>query len=111
MPLTDWDAAGRPFTDDEVEVMARLKHDRWVAERRRGGRRPGPRDPQRRTTPYLVPWEELAEEIREYDRLFVRQLPRLLASVGLEAHDSSPHRDGGDVPSSRSGRTRTLEAR
>jgi voltage-gated potassium channel Kch len=110
-PLTDWDAAGRPFTDDEVEVMARLEHDRWVAERRRGGWRPGPRDPQRRTTPYLVPWEELAEEIREYDRLFVRQLPRLLASVGLEAHDRSPHRDGGDVPSSRSGHTRTLEAR
>ena len=110
-PLTDWDAAHHPFTNDDVEVMARLEHDRWVAERRRGGWRPGPRDPQRRTTPYLVPWEKLSEEIRGYDRLFVRRLPQLLASVGLQAHHLSPHRDRGDVPSSRSGRGRTLEAR
>ena len=110
-PLTDWDAAHRPFTNDEIEVMARLEHDRWVAERRRGGWRPGPRDPQRRRTPYLVPWEELSEEIRGYDRLFVRQLPPLLASVGLQAHHRSPNRDRSDVPSSRSERARTLEAR
>jgi hypothetical protein len=84
-PLTDWDAAHRAFSDEEVEVMARLEHDRWVAERRRGGWRPGPRDPERRTTPYLVDWEELAEEVREYDRMFVRGLPTLLASVGVQA--------------------------
>ena len=110
-PLTDWDTAHQPFTDDEVEVMARLEHDRWVAERRRDGWRPGPRDLQRRTTPYLVPWDELSEEIRGYDRLFVRQLPQLLASVGLQAHHPSPPRDRGHVPSSRSGRGWTLEAR
>jgi hypothetical protein len=84
-PLTDWDAAHRAFSDEEVEVMARLEHDRWVAERRRGGWRPGPRDPERRTTPHLVDWDELSEEVREYDRIFVRGLPALLASVGLQA--------------------------
>ena len=92
-PLTDWDAAHQPFTDDEVEVMARSEHDRWVAERRRGGWRPGSRDLERRTTPYLVPWEELSEEIRVYDRLFVRRLPQLLASVGLQAHHLPPPHD------------------
>lgn len=85
VPLTSWDVALRPFGDEEVELMARLEHDRWVAERTRAGWRTGPRDPDRHTTPYLVPWEELSEEVREYDRMFVHQLPRLLASAGLQA--------------------------
>ena len=85
-PILDWDEAVRPFDDDEVEHMARLEHDRWVAERRRGGWREGPRDARRRTTPYLVGWEDLSEEVRDADRLFVRRLPALLASIGLQAH-------------------------
>ncbi len=84
-PLLDWDAARRPFSDPDIEVMARLEHDRWVEERKRAGWTPGPRDPDRRTTPYLVRWEELPEDVRDKDRLFVRQLPSLLASVGLQA--------------------------
>jgi len=84
-PLVEWTAASRSFADAEVETMAQLEHERWVADRRRAGWQPGPRDPQRRTTPYLVPWAELTEDVREKDRLFVRALPRLLASVGLQA--------------------------
>jgi hypothetical protein len=83
-PLVDWDDAQQPFAADEVEIMARLEHDRWVTERRGAGWVPGPRDPQRRTTPYLVPWEQLPEPIRDSDRMFVRELPTLLASVGLQ---------------------------
>jgi hypothetical protein len=56
-----------------------------MAERRKAGWRPGPRDVLGRTTPYLVPWEQLSEEVRDKDRLFIRGLPRLLASVGLQA--------------------------
>lgn len=94
-PLASWDEATAPFPDDEVETMARLEHERWTAERRRAGWRTGPRDASRRTTPYLVPWEELTEDVRELDRLFVRRLPALLAGVGLQAHRVGP----GPVPS------------
>ncbi len=38
------------FSADEVELLARMEHDRWVAERRANGWRPGPRDTQRKTT-------------------------------------------------------------
>jgi hypothetical protein len=100
-PLVDWDGAQRPFTPEELETMARLEHDRWSAERRRAGWRPGPRDPIRHTTPYLVPWEALSDEMREQDRMFVRQLPELLASVGLQvrradADDRSGRAAGGE---------------
>lgn len=86
-------ASGSDSLDEaEVEVLAQQEHRRWVAERRAAGWRPGPRDPVRRTTPYLVPWEELSDEVRDYDRLFVRRLPRVLAAVGLGV---LPPRDGG----------------
>ena len=105
-PLTDWEAAREPFPEADVEVMSRLEHDRWMAERRKAGWRPGPRDVLARTTPYLVPWEQLAEEVRDKDRLFVRGLPRLLASVGLQAvkregataPDPTPVEDEGVAP-------------
>lgn len=111
-PLVDWDGAQRPFEPDELETMARLEHDRWSAERRRAGWSPGPRDPVRHTTPYLVPWEALSEEMREQDRMFVRQLPELLASVGLQVRradaDERPDRadrgeEAADAPSVRRG--------
>ena len=94
-PLADWTAARRPFGDEEIETMAMLEHERWVAERRGAGWQPGLRDIDRRTTPYLVPWDELSEDVREKDRLFVRRLPQLLASVGLQAL----RRDDGPTPS------------
>ena len=84
-PLIDWGAAQQPFDEHDVEIMARLEHERWVGERRRAGWSPGPRDSGRRTTPYLVPWEDLSEQVRDQDRLFVRRLPQLLATVGLQA--------------------------
>ncbi|MGZ8563879.1 MAG: RyR domain-containing protein, partial [Candidatus Limnocylindria bacterium] len=84
-PLVDWDRAQLAFSPEEVEIMARLEHERWTAERRAAGWRPGLRDSELRTTPFLVPWDELSEELRDRDRVFIRQLPRLLASVGLQA--------------------------
>jgi hypothetical protein len=102
-PLTDWDAAHRGFSTEEVELMSRLEHDRWVDERRRGGWRPGPRDPERRTSPYLVDWEQLSEEVRDADRMFVRQLPALLASVGLQATPGGAATSASDLAAPRRG--------
>jgi hypothetical protein len=77
------------FTPEEVELLAELEHERWVAERRAAGWTAGPRDPERKTTPYLVPWADLAEEIREYDREAVRGIPDFLAGAGLEIRRDS----------------------
>jgi hypothetical protein len=76
---------GLSFTESEIELMAEMEHDRWVAERRKGGWTSGDRrDVQHKVTPYLVGWQELPEEVREYDREAVRAIPELLAGVGLE---------------------------
>jgi hypothetical protein len=73
------------FTEEEVERLAEMEHGRWNADRLRSGWRWGPtRDTDARRSPYLVPWGRVPDDIREYDRAFVRRIPELLASVGLE---------------------------
>lgn len=83
-PLRDWDASEFTFSPTQLETLAVAEHDRWMCERRSAGWTPGDRDPEHKKTPYLVPFAQLPPEIAEYDRLFVRQIPALLASVGLQ---------------------------
>ena len=42
----------------------------------------GVKDPERKTHPLLVTWEELDEPEREKDRDAIRAIPRMLARVG-----------------------------
>jgi ppGpp synthetase/RelA/SpoT-type nucleotidyltranferase len=68
----------------EIEVMARMEHGRWVVERLAAGWRRGARhDPLAMTSPALVGWSELGEELRELDRQAVRRIPELLAEARL----------------------------
>jgi voltage-gated potassium channel Kch len=85
-PLADWRAAPLELAPDEVERLARVEHDRWRAERLLDGwtYAPGPKDLRRKTTPWLIPWEEMPEEQKDYDRNTVRNLPRFLARAGLQ---------------------------
>lgn len=81
--VPDDGAAPDAFTMDEVDVLGELEHRRWMAERAAAGWSAGPRDAVARTTPYLVPWSQLDESVREVDRQFVRALPDILADAGL----------------------------
>ena len=82
------------FTAAEIERLSEREHLRWVADRRASGWTAGPvRDPARRVTPDLVPYDELPEAVRELDREAVRAIPALLAGAGLGIRRavSSPH--------------------
>lgn len=83
-PLRDWEALDFTFTADEVEMLATMEHDRWMRERIRAGWALGDNDAARKTTPYLVPFTELPSDIAEYDRQFVREIPELLGSAGMQ---------------------------
>jgi voltage-gated potassium channel Kch len=83
-PLRDWGASDFTFTDEEVEKLAVLEHDRWVEERIGAGWKQGNKNVELKTTPYLVPFAELDEMVADYDRMFVRAIPALLASIGLQ---------------------------
>ena len=73
------------FSKDEIEAMAAMEHARWNVERLLGGWTwAKERDLIKRTSPYLVGWFELPDEVKEWDREMVRKIPELLAEVGLE---------------------------
>jgi ppGpp synthetase/RelA/SpoT-type nucleotidyltranferase len=84
-PVTDRKIVLMTFTDEEVERLAEMEHGRWNAERLTSGWRWGEdKDSARRISPFLVPWSELPEKVREYDRKAVRAIPRHLEAIGLE---------------------------
>jgi hypothetical protein len=100
-PLRDWDAKDFEFTEQEVEKLGIDEHQRWWDERRRQRwvliPMPIGKDDEevkrlveeaklRKESPYMIPWQDLLDldaDIAEYDRVFVREIPQLLAGVGL----------------------------
>lgn len=85
VPLRDWGAIDFTFTDEEVEKLAEMEHTRWWDERRVDGWSWGEeRHDKLKKNPYMVEWKELAPDIADLDREFVRAIPALLASVGLQ---------------------------
>lgn len=72
---------------DLVETLARMEHARWNAERYLAGWTLGEKDVKRRRSPYLVPYDELPDEIKGYDVDAVMNIPRLLAIARQETCD------------------------
>jgi len=75
------------FRDDEIEILARLEHERWMKEKITAGWTFGmPRDDRKKVHPDLTIWDNLAEEERRKDRDAVREIPQRLADVGFEIY-------------------------
>jgi hypothetical protein len=77
-----------PFTlaegpHGDVEKLARMEHDRWMAARKQAGVTYG-EERTARTHPDMLDWDAgLSESAKEKDRMFVRGLPTLLEAEGL----------------------------
>lgn len=72
------------FTDEVVERMARMEHDRWMKEKLAAGWTYGPeRNNLLRIHPLLVPYDQLGEKDKDMDRDPVRRIPELLGKVGF----------------------------
>lgn len=72
------------FEGVELELLAKMEHRRWMAERFLAGWTLGAKDVEKRLSPYLVEWEDLPPNIQDYDRNSVRIIPGVLHSVNLE---------------------------
>jgi len=79
------EVAKMTFTRDEIEVMAEMEHARWNVERLLDDWKwSEERDIVKKTSPYLVGWADLPEDVKEWDRETVRKIPEFVAKVGLE---------------------------
>ncbi|MFX0208004.1 MAG: NAD-binding protein, partial [Candidatus Hodarchaeota archaeon] len=81
------------LTSKEVEELAQLEHTRWMSERYLDGwtYAQGDTDIKRKTSPFLVPWDELPEDRQEMNRENVRKIPQMLANYNLEIHKIAPY--------------------
>ncbi len=91
VPTPGWEPARLAFTAPEVDRLAEMEHQRWVDERTAAGWQWGePADSERRISPYLVPWADLPEQAREWNRETVREIPDLVALEGFEVVRLAP---------------------
>jgi hypothetical protein len=69
------------FSAPELETLAAREHGLWKSERERAGWRFGPiKSKDDLTNPLMVDYSQLTDEsAREYNRDFVRSIPRILA--------------------------------
>ncbi|KAL4732989.1 hypothetical protein BDV11DRAFT_200965 [Aspergillus similis] len=68
----------KEFTHDDLELLAEMEHERWNAERLQRQWRLGQRDAAQRTSPFLVPWRDLAVIWQDIDRVMVGAYLRIL---------------------------------
>jgi len=71
------------FPGDDLETLARLEHELWMAAKIAAGfklGKPTAEDPKRNE--YLVDWEQLDEATGNIDRNLIKGIPRILARAG-----------------------------
>lgn len=73
--------------EELIKEMARNVHDVWAQGRIAEGWTYGEqRDDKKRTHPCLVPYEELPDAEREYDRQTAVQTLKLILKLGFKIH-------------------------
>ena len=67
------------------EAMAKNTHEQWAAQRISDGWTWGPeRNDARKEHPMLIPYEELSESEKEYDRITSRETLKMLLMMGYQ---------------------------
>ena len=74
-----------PITDNEKEILAKMEHNRWLAEIRLEGYSygPAPANHELRTHPCCLPWEQLEEKERKKDLAQIDIIPVALLNAGF----------------------------
>jgi len=86
VPLMDWESAFKnPFSNAEIEQLAKMEHTRFIEERKKQGWEYGEKkDIHKKTNPTLIEWDKLPEGEQEKTRNAIREWPLRLALAGFE---------------------------
>jgi hypothetical protein len=75
----------KAFTEDEVEILAIREHERWNAELLQKQWRNAAEGISPRKS-YLIPWRDLDQHLKDFDRAMVECIPRILMLPGVGYH-------------------------
>jgi hypothetical protein len=82
-----WPGGGGALDGPAIEAMAQAEHHRWMLTLQAAGWRHGKtRSDLLRTHNLLVPWADLPEADRQWNRDEVAAIPRILAHIGAAAN-------------------------
>jgi hypothetical protein len=71
------------FSNGEVEILARMEHERWMQQKvDTGWQYSAATDKAKKLHRYLIPWEELPADEQQKDRLLVKSIPEIVAKAG-----------------------------
>ena len=72
------------FSADEIEFLAEQEHKNWCHERQSDGWTYGPRrNDKQKIHNYLVDWNKLPHDVKEYNRELIRRMPIVFANADL----------------------------
>jgi hypothetical protein len=73
------------FFQEELELLAKIEHNRWMVNRYLGGWTFGSeRNSEEKITPDLIEYDKLDEDAKEKDRNTVENIPKYLKNLDLE---------------------------
>lgn len=78
-PFIAAEGLGFAASQEELESLSELEHRSWEIDRRLDGWHPGTsRDNHARTHPALISYEDLSDEVKEFDRDMIRAIQKYL---------------------------------
>ena len=89
MPAQEGQNTFDRLSKEVLEQMAEREHERFVEERKTAGWTFGEKkDTEKLISPYLVPWNQLEDNIKEYDRILFQGIPEMLSKLGYTVYKS-----------------------
>ena len=78
------------FSTEQIEILSEMEHERWNEERLSSGwildKKITQSDPNNKGSPFIVPWSELPDDIKDYDRNAIKNIPQLLNNAGFKIY-------------------------
>jgi hypothetical protein len=77
------------FTEEEIELLSRMEHNRWIIERKLKGYTHAyieKTNHKTKQSPNLVSYDELSEENKDYNRKAIKIIPEVLNYLEIEIY-------------------------
>jgi len=83
------------LSKEQIEIIAKKEHDRWVLQKIMQGwvYGEGEKNFDKKTSPYIVQWDELSPDIQDNDLNPVSLIPEMLKEVGFEIYDPNAEKN------------------
>ena len=83
------------LSDDQIEIIAKEEHDRWVLQKIMQGwvYSESEKNYDKKTSPYIVQWDKLSPDFQDNDLNPVSLIPEMLKEFGYEIYEQNSEKN------------------